>query len=122
MIGKYLICDSILWYQIFYYRWAEAHSKGESEDEPLDITPASETERMPLLAAKDADLSASHWKYTKTLAYISSVVFVITVGILAWTFSGGKGSPRRDQDVFEWKSQAFGWLSASLYSTFSVFF
>jgi hypothetical protein len=80
-----------------------------------------------LLARKDANLSAAHWKYTKALAYLASLGFVIGVGIIAWIVAqdtergAGVGigmvqeEGREEEDIIEWKSQSMGWLSAVLY-------
>lgn len=77
------------------------------------------SERAPLLAAKEANLSASSWKHAKTLAYSASAVFVVLVGCIASMFSdrGVHDGPKGEEDVFEWRSQTLGWLSAFLYST-----
>jgi hypothetical protein len=91
-------------------------------NDQLSSSITSANERAPLLAAKEANLSASRWRHAKTLAYLASVLFVIIVGLIAWFFPGGNShTPEGDQDIIEWKSQAFGWLSAFLYSA-SVFY
>jgi hypothetical protein len=78
----------------------------------------TEDERAPFLAKKEADLAAKQWKHTKLLVYPAAVLFVITVGIIAWTVSGNHHdtAPEDRRDMIEWRSQAFGWSSAVLYS------
>lgn len=76
-----------------------------------------------MLAQTDAELSDSHWKHTKTLAYVGSVVFVILVGVVAWILQQEKSDSNPESgevDIIEWKSQMFGWGSAALYRKFHM--
>ena len=87
------------------------------------IQGSTTTENTPLLAQKDATLASSHRRWTKVLSYAGAVAFVLLTGFLAWFFNkrdngnsddGFNGSPR-EEDIIEWRSQTFGWLSAFLY-------
>jgi len=109
----YTVCDHVLFFQVFYYRWKNSQTGVHGR-----VTmSAQNSESTPLLAQKDAYLSASHWRYTKVLGYIASTMFVLIVGIVAWIMAEnpGKGIDEGEQDIIEWKSQLFGYLSASLY-------
>ena len=83
---------------------------------PSSPTSESENENTPLLAPKDANLSAAHGRYTKLIAYLASLGFVVGVGIIDWVVEQDmRGIAQNEEDIIEWKSQLMGWLSAVLY-------
>jgi len=106
----YLVCDSLLISQIYYYRWKNPHADkaiapeiDSSEDTPLLETPV-----------KPADCQAVN-EVLKCSLYLA---FVVVAGTLAWAIDStirGPSIPKEPEGVVEWKSQLLGWVSAILF-------
>ena len=106
----------ILIFQIYYYRLKDRWKTKSALYNATEL----ECEREPLLAQKDEDLAASHWRYTKALGYLASFSFVALVGVTSWILADESENIRNgpqdgETDIIEWKSQLLGYLSATLY-------
>lgn len=54
----------------------------------------------------------------ETLKFVTAMVFVFSVGVVAWAIDGylHRDVPRQKPDeVVEWRSQVLGWISAALF-------
>ncbi|GBE85058.1 Probable vacuolar amino acid transporter [Sparassis crispa] len=114
----YAVCDSILLFQIYYYRRTNpALSKGSLliPDEP-PVSSEYPDESIPLLDSQGE--KANPPMVREVIKYAGALVFVSAVGVVAWTvdeyFHKGASSSKPDE-VLEWKSQALGWASAAMF-------
>ena len=57
------------------------------------------------------------WLYRST-QYIGGLAFVTLAGLAAWWVAGRREDDGESPEVFDWTSQALGWASAAMYSTF----
>jgi len=110
----YLVCDSLLLFQIYYYRWKNPHA-----DEAItqEIEP---TEDTPLLGNPIEPKRTSRWTMENdVLKYSVCLVFVFAAGVLAWAIDSKIRGPRpptnEPESIVEWKSQILGWVSAALF-------
>ena len=117
---QYVVCDSLLLFQIYYYRW-----KNPRADEPItrEIDPS---EHSPLLEnpikPKSRRRSCIDNEVVKCTLYLT---FVIVAGILASILDSkirGPRIPNEPEGVVEWKSQILGWVSAAMFRTSSAVF
>ena len=112
---QYLVCDTLLLFQIYYYRWKNPHA-----DEVITqgIEPAEDT---PLLVNPKR---TSRWRVeSEVLKYSLCVVFVFAAGLAAWAIDSkirGSRPPSEPESIFEWESQLLGWASAALFCTSST--
>ncbi|KLO15987.1 PQ-loop-domain-containing protein, partial [Schizopora paradoxa] len=115
----YSLCDSILLFQIYYYR--HTHPVHLESSTPAVTVSNEHGEESPLLTSEIANRrkSSSHPSYAAaTLRYLLAFTFVICTGIIAWLASqrgNYEEEPKKAIDVIEWKSQVIGWTSAILY-------
>jgi len=116
----YSLCDSILLFQIYYYR--HTNPVILVTPTPSVIVSNEEGEEAPLLGAHREVVeqkAAEHPSRLKAfLQYLPALVFVITTGVVAWSVNQQRGSkidPTRPKDVIDWKSQVIGWTAAVLY-------
>ncbi|KIJ54580.1 hypothetical protein M422DRAFT_24519 [Sphaerobolus stellatus SS14] len=116
----YTLCDAVLLFQIFYYR--RTHPI-HIEARPHSPSPASleQTETTPLLAQTSKD-EEEQPLYRQVLShawpYLLGITFVCSIGAISYWVNVRKshqGLPEKRDDIFEWKSQLFGWISAILY-------
>ncbi|KAN0087564.1 PQ loop repeat domain containing protein [Tylopilus felleus] len=113
----YTLCDAILLFQIYYYRWKQS-SRGvlprAEEDGP--------TEQSCLLG-ENALVHGSESRPTSITGvfaqYAAAVAFVMATGVIAYLISEriqSNGSPALPPDTpLEWRIQLFGWTSAIAY-------
>ena len=112
---QYLFCDSLLLFQIYYYRWKNPHADEAitQEIEPVENTP---------LLGNSAELKhKSRWNIeNEALRYSLCLISVFAVGVLAWVVDSKIRGPRPSNEpegVVEWRSQILGWVSAVLFRT-----
>jgi len=108
----YSLCDIVLLIQIYYYRWRTALRLGQSK------VSEESTETTGLLAGSNEDAlvkASSEKPSSQTLRHTISVLFVIGTGVTAWYFGPSKAKIPTEEDVMDWTSQTFGWISAFLY-------
>jgi len=116
----YSLCDIILIFQIYYYRWTNP-ARPSIQVPPETPSDTEASEQSPLLAA-DSSQSRHAEKETSVkrafLEYTAAIMFVFATGVVAWAISEkvnqGEDETRPDE-IFEWKSQVIGWISAVLY-------
>lgn len=117
---QYIVCDSLLLFQIYYYRWKNPHT-----DEPTaqDINPSEDT---PLLENSVGPKSTGLWSTESEVLKCSLYfTFVFAAGVLAWTIDSrirGPRTPNEPEGVVEWRSQVLGWVSAAMFRTSSAVF
>ncbi|KAI0366909.1 PQ-loop-domain-containing protein [Pilatotrama ljubarskyi] len=114
----YSVCDAILLFQIYYYRWKRARRTARLlySDEP---EAALCDEASPLLPGDGhAEVPARKSMSKDTLKFVVALLFVFGVGLGAWAVDrhihGGMPRPR-PKEVIEWRSQVLGWISAALF-------
>jgi len=109
----YLFCDSMLLFQIYYYRW-----KNPNADQVItqEIEP---TEDTLLLGNTVEPKRTSRWSIeNEVLKYSLYLVFIFAAGIVAWMIDmkvRGPRLPSEPESVVEWRSQILGWVSAALF-------
>jgi len=119
-LHQYLLCDSLLLFQIYYYRW-----KNPCADQVItqEIEP---TEDTPLLGNTVEHKRTSRWDIeNEVLKYSLYLIFVFVAGIAAWAIDmkiRGPRLPNKRESVVEWRSQILGWVSAALFCTSSTVF
>ncbi|CUA68785.1 putative vacuolar amino acid transporter YPQ1 [Rhizoctonia solani] len=131
----YTICDIILLFQIYYYRWTHpVHPAALFLPRPpphVNDPNSTADEHSPLLRDQPANNSASvqtvennaHDTFSRrALRYALLFGFVIGTGVVAWAINrfahsknGSEPLPPRDDEVLEWRSQLLGYASAILY-------
>jgi hypothetical protein len=98
----YTICDFVLLYQVYYYRYLRRKAVENPESQPLLLE--APTEIVPILPAY--------------LSYPLLLTLVAVTGVAAWSFSDhhptGNDGPAGDVEL-EWKSQVLGYASCFLY-------
>ncbi|KAJ3731128.1 PQ loop repeat-domain-containing protein [Lentinula guzmanii] len=105
----YTLCDLILLFQVYYYRWkATKYQVSESvEETPLLIDTHAQNKR---------EVSS-----TKGIAirYAGALSFVMITGVLAWWISSNIKLPEKPQkhrsSSITWVIQVLGWTSAICY-------
>jgi len=108
----YTICDTTLLFQIYYYRRKRSRSAFRAHSSNLQ-----DRETDPLL---DGDEITEGILPLRVLAmrYLAALVFVITVGLVAWWITyddkAGLAPPALDEKKW-WLIQALGWTSALLF-------
>ncbi|CAE6415946.1 unnamed protein product [Rhizoctonia solani] len=131
----YTICDVILLFQIYYYRWTHpVHPAAlflpRPPPNPNDIDSRAD-EHSPLLRDQPPNTSASARTVEndthdtiprRALRYALLFGFIIGTGVAAWAINrlvhprnGSEPVPPREDEVIEWRSQALGYVSAILY-------
>ncbi|CAE7115405.1 unnamed protein product [Rhizoctonia solani] len=131
----YTICDVILLFQIYYYRWTHpVHPAAlflPRPPPPINDPNSRADEHSPLLRNQPPNSSASaqtvennvHDTFARrALRYALLFGFVIGTGVVAWAINrlvharrGSEPVPPRDDEVVEWRSQVLGYASAILY-------
>ncbi|KAI0087823.1 PQ-loop-domain-containing protein [Irpex rosettiformis] len=116
----YTTCDIALLTQIYYYRWLRASRTGPLI---LDVEghPSVPSEETPLIAdvqssGEDRKTSKSIWR--EFVVWGGALAFVLGTGAISWALDQyvHRNQPREPpKEVFEWKSQVLGWISAILY-------
>jgi len=117
---QYLFCDSLLLFQIYYYRWKNPHA-----DEVI-TQEIETTEDTPLLGNSVEPKRTSRWSMeNEVLKYSVCLILVFAAGVLAWAIDSkarGPRPPNEPEGIVEWKSQILGWVSAVLFRTSSTLF
>lgn len=117
---QYLFCDSLLLFQIYYYRWKKSRADQVITQE---IEP---TEDTPLLENTVEPKRTSRWNIeNEVLKYSLCLISVFVTGIAAWAIdmkTRGPRLPNEPESVVEWRSQILGWVSAALFCTSSAVF
>ncbi|KZT11911.1 PQ-loop-domain-containing protein [Laetiporus sulphureus 93-53] len=117
----YLVCDTILLTQIYYYRWLKQWTSSQTPLLVADDTVASDPlEGAPLLARADDDAEerAKPPIVHEFVKYAGALFFVFAVGGAAWAVDSyiHKGRSRsKPEELVEWRSQVLGWISAVMY-------
>ncbi|KAG8691237.1 hypothetical protein FRC11_005735, partial [Ceratobasidium sp. 423] len=131
----YTICDVILLFQIYYYRWTHpVHPAAlflPRPPPPSNDPNYRSDEHSPLLRDQSPNSSASartvenyvHDTFLRrALRYALLFGFVIGTGVAAWAINrlmhpthGSEPVPPREDEVIEWHSQVLGYASAILY-------
>ncbi|KAG9089670.1 hypothetical protein FS749_001153 [Ceratobasidium sp. UAMH 11750] len=132
LMAYYTICDLILLFQIYYYRWTHPVHPASlmlPRAPPNRADPNSRAdEHSPLLrdqppnnpaSVKTVEHDAHDTLVRRTVRYVLLFGFVIGTGVAAWGINrlvhprDGPGSvPPREREVIEWKSQLLGYASA----------
>ncbi|KAF9644909.1 PQ-loop-domain-containing protein [Thelephora ganbajun] len=109
----YLFCDTLLLFQIYYYRWKNPHID-EAITQEIETT-----EDTPLLENSVELKRRSRWSLeNEVLKYSLCLIFVFAAGILAWAIDSsirGPRTPSEPEGVVEWRSQILGWVSAVMF-------
>lgn len=117
---QYVCCDSLLLFQIYYYRWKKRHT---SQATARDIEPVEDT---PLLGSAVDPERTSCWSMeNEVLKYSLYLIFVVASGILAWTIDmkiHGPRQPSEPEGIIEWRSQILGWVGSAMFCTSSTVF
>lgn len=117
---QYVFCDSVLLFQIYYYRRKNPLA-GEAITQEIDAS-----EDTPLLDNTGNPKHTSHWTLENQVFKCTlSLIFIFVAGTLAWTIDltiRGPNIPKEPEGVIEWKSQLLGWISAMLFRTSSTVF
>jgi len=107
----YTLCDIILLFQIYFYRWAKGF------DPPLD-PPNSVEEHSHLLDDHAYEGNVGPDRQRLFTQYAAATIFVFATGVISWWISTqpqyDNGTPPQPE-VSEWKIQVIGWTSAALY-------
>ncbi|KAG9096498.1 hypothetical protein FRC06_008605, partial [Ceratobasidium sp. 370] len=132
LAAYYTVCDLILLFQIYYYRWTHpVHPASliipRPPPNPADPNSTAD-EHSPLLrnqppnnlaSAKTVERDAHDTLVRRTLRYVLLFGFVIGTGVAAWGINrlvrskDGPGSvPPSEHEIIEWKSQLLGYASA----------
>lgn len=118
---QYTVCDITLFSQIFYYRIFYDSLNRASEEL------ANPSERESLISgttSTDPDKEQSYRSsktFRRIVEYSLLCGFVLTFGLGAYFVERSGRSNHQDEepsvpgDVYEWKSQVLGWLSAAMY-------
>ena len=107
--------------QIYYYRWSNLHRASTSLLVAEDAVPGHmPSEETPLIASgTDGRRNAKRAALIQATKYGGALIFVLATGVAAWAIDQ---QLHREQlrapskEVFEWRSQLLGWISAVLYS------
>ncbi|KAJ7644217.1 PQ loop repeat-domain-containing protein [Roridomyces roridus] len=102
----YSICDIILMFQIYFYRWKRVSGTGPDEETPL----------LNRNGGSPAPVSVT----ALVLRYIGALLFVFATGVLAWWISSNTGytqlPPKSPPSAtVSWIIQILGWTSAVCY-------
>jgi hypothetical protein len=110
---KYTTCDSILFCQIYYYRWKrrqrEAHSGFYSR---------MREEQDPLLTSENQRVDDVVPAWLLVVRYFCAIAFVVVVGVAAWWVTDNDEKSDfiiPDQEKKWWIIQLLGWSSALLF-------
>lgn len=111
---QYTICDVILLFQIYYYRWKRSRLEFHFRDRETD----------PLLGGDELSEEVLPLRVL-ALRYSAALVFVIAVGLMAWWITDSDEGTGFDQPSDDWEKwwgiQALGWSSALLFVCFYSF-
>lgn len=116
-LNQYIVCDSLLLIQIYYYRCKNSHA-----DEPIRQG-ADPSEDTPLL--ENPTKPTRRWGDNEVLKCSLYLIFVFVAGILAWMIDStinGPRTPSEPEGVVEWRSQILGWVSVAMFRTSSAIF
>ena len=113
---QYSLCDIILLFQIYYYRFTHpVHLAAPG----VFVSDIENGEQTPLLDNHPEDSAAKKNSHKKQISvYVLLLAFVLSAGTAAWLLGGqSHDMPKEEKrkDVIEWKSQVIGWMSAILY-------
>ncbi|KAG8743342.1 hypothetical protein FRC10_012221 [Ceratobasidium sp. 414] len=132
LTAYYTVCDTILLFQIYYYRWTHpVHPASliipRAPPNPADPNSTAD-EHSPLLrdqppnnsaSCKTVERDAHDTLARRTLRYALLFGFVIGTGVVAWGINrlvhpkDGTGRvPPGEHEIIEWKSQLLGYASA----------
>ena len=107
------MCDSILFCQIYYYRWKrrqlEAHSGFDSR---------MREEQDPLLMSENQRVDDVVPAWLLVIRYFGALAFVVVVGVAAWWVTDNEEKSdfiKPDQENNWWIIQLLGWSSALLF-------
>ena len=128
--SQYSACDIILLIQIYYYRWIRPHEPSASS-----ITPEAEVSGRIAITSEETPLIAERRDQTvseklersilgQCLVYGGALLFVLGTGVAAWAVDEylHRERPRQPpKEVFEWRSQVLGWISAVMYREFRLY-
>lgn len=113
--------------QIYYYRWARSKELTASPLIPDAEAPARlPSEETPLIIENRGPVGSEKSERStlvQCLVYGGALTFVLCTGVLAWAIDEylRKGQARPPpEEVFEWRSQLLGWISAVLYRKFPI--
>jgi hypothetical protein len=116
---QYTLCDVILLFQIYYYRWQNPEVRNQLGTSYAGA--GSSDENAPLLdhGPPVAFVQRPPSAVRQILKLISLLVLVLFLGAFAWfvddRFINGGSHHEERPEVIELKSQIVGWISATLY-------
>ncbi|KAJ7134702.1 PQ loop repeat-domain-containing protein [Mycena epipterygia] len=104
----YSLCDIILMFQIYFYRWKRGRSgRGPEEETPLLLGNSIENSQNKVSTE------------VLILRYVGALIFVTGTGVLAWWISKNaektEEPPKHPTAAVQWTIQILGWTSAVLY-------
>ncbi|KAI0697888.1 PQ-loop-domain-containing protein [Cytidiella melzeri] len=118
----YSACDIVLLAQIYYYRWSRGRQLASSPLVPGVRAPtpvlSEETPLIPDVQESNGARKATRSMLCEFAIWGGALGFVLGTGAVAWAVDQyiHRDRPREPpKEVFEWKSQTLGWISAILY-------
>ncbi|KAI0322344.1 PQ-loop-domain-containing protein [Amylostereum chailletii] len=117
----YSICDTVLLFQVYYYRWLSlTHPSVFVPEDEGSIISAGAGEEAPLLERGNGPHASekTHSARRQILEYAGAIMFIAVTGVAAWAISEQMKADEettRPGEVIEWRSQLVGWISALLY-------
>lgn len=124
---QYTVCDIVLLSQIYYYRWTRPRQLTSPLVSGGDAPAPVASEETPLITSTQGaaeDRKATPITLRQLAVYGGALAFVLGTGAIAWAVDQQmhKGQRRAPpKEVFEWKSQVLGWISAVLYRELHVY-
>jgi len=105
-----MTCDSILFCQIYYYRWKRGQATFGSISTP--------EERVPLLTSENHRAEDVVPAWLLVIRYFCALAFVVLVGVAAWWVTDNEEESNfmnPNQEKKWWFIQLLGWSSALLF-------
>lgn len=112
----YTLCDIILFYQIFYYRWRRHQRHRLGIHHRHDVPP---TESSRLLGDEETVVAPNKWQrlfLNRALLYCLGFAFIFAMGFgSVIVMRRHPAPPSPPVEIIEWKSQVLGYISAACY-------
>jgi hypothetical protein len=104
--------DIVLLYQYFYYAYMRRHYPTKYSS----VDTAEQSSELDALLANKPHRKTTRRRILGRLAKPAlSLIFVISVGAIAWALSGDEEDDGKPKEIWDPKAQIAGWTSAVLY-------